>query len=333
MHGVVLNESLKKDIWKRDEFTCVICGKMVPWNEVCIIHKVHCEGPGKKDPSNLLTACANCMEETSRAPKDRGREKSRIRRILGELRGMTEVQEEVTFEDDYEEEVIRLSVKIKELKRDNRMLGEAVQEKEKVAIAYKVKMDRAFKDLENNRKRSEKEIGLKVRERTRALYLEIIGSLDNIDRAISEARKDEGVETVRNVVVGLMSIRKSLVRSLEDNGVTVVDPIGEPFDPKWHESIGSIENNETFSDTVVKVDLTGFTLDGMVLRPAKVFISRGGPRRPREERPEMDTLDFDIDADIEELEEAEEAGEIVEVGKWAGNGDDQEMVGSSKKEN
>ncbi|MGA1873582.1 MAG: nucleotide exchange factor GrpE [Thermoplasmatota archaeon] len=330
MPDVQMDDRLKKEIWKRDEFTCALCGKMVPWREVCIVHKRHYDEKGAMDPDNLLTACVYCLEETSHGtPKEK--EKRRLKRLLRELLEYTEYVEDVIFEEDYEEEVIRLSGKLEELKKDNRMLTDAVQEKEKVAIAYKVKMDRALKDLENFRNRSKNEVELKVMERTKNLFLEMIQALDNIERAVTEARKDEDKKEVKNVVNGLLSIRKFLVRGLENNGVTVLDPVGEPFDPREHESIGAVEDRETYSETVMKVELIGFKLGDVILRPARVLISKGGPRRPREERPDLEVLDFDIDGDIEELEEAEDAGDIVEVGDWAGNSDEDVVVVTKKK--
>ncbi|MGA1820727.1 MAG: nucleotide exchange factor GrpE [Thermoplasmatota archaeon] len=330
MPEVKLDERTKKEIWKRDEFTCALCGKMVPWQEVCIVHRKHHEGKECKDTDDLLTACVYCLEETSRGtPKEKDRR--RLRRLLRELMEFTEYAEDVIFEEDLGEDLIKLSKKLEELKKDNRLLTDAVQEKEKIAIAYKVKMDRALKDLENYKNRSRNEVDLKVRDRTKTLFLEMIQTLDNIERAIIEARKDEGVAEVKKVIEGLLSIRKFIVRGLENNGVTLVDPIGEPFDPRQHESIGLIEDGGQYSDTIVKVELVGFKLGDMVLRPAKVFISRGGPKRPKEERPDLEVLDFDIDGDVEEFEEAEDAGDIVEVGDGVRSGEEDLVVVPKKR--
>ena len=188
MPDVQLDERLKKEIWKRDDFTCALCGKMVPWQEVCIVHRKHCDGKDTLDPDDLLTACVYCLEETKNGPP-KEKERRRLRRLLRELMEFAEHAEDVIFEEDYEEEVIKLSRKLEELKRDNRMLTDAVQEKEKIAIAYKVKMDRALKDLENLRNRTKTEVDLKVMERTKELFLEMIGSLDT-----GHASKDRNAE-------------------------------------------------------------------------------------------------------------------------------------------
>lgn len=330
MPVVQISDHLKEEVWRRDDFTCGLCGKMVPWEEVVLAHKAHFKGEKVDDPENLLTVCAYCVEETKRAPP-KEKEKRRLRMLLRELMTYTGFTEEVIFEEDYEEEVIKLSKKLEDLRNDCKLATDAVQEKEKIAIAYKVKMDRAFKDLENYKKRAKNDIQLEVREKTKGLYLEIIGSLDNIDRAIMEARKDEEIKQVKNAIDGLLSIRKGLLRSLETNGITVIDPLDEPFDPREQESIGVMEDKEIFSGTVARVEMIGFKLDDMVLRPARVFISKGGPKRPKEEEPELETLDFEIDEEIEELEEAEEAGDVVEVGNWEGNEEEDVVVVTKKR--
>jgi molecular chaperone GrpE len=330
MPDAQVNDRLKEEIWRRDEFTCGLCGKMVPWDEVVLAHKTHVRGKKIDDPENLLTVCAYCVEETKRAPS-KEKEKRRLKMLLRELMSYTGFSEEIIFEENFEEEVIKLTKKLQELRRDCKLATDAVQEKEKVAIAYKVKMDRAFKDLDNYKKRAENDIQLEVRERTKKLYLEIIASLDNIDRAIIEARKDEDIKQVKNAIDGLLSIRKGLLRSLESNGVEVVDPLDEPFDPRMHESLGLVQDKEVYSNTIIKVEMIGFKMDEMILRPARVFISKGGPKRPKEEEPELETLDFEFDEDIEEMEEAEEAGDVVEVGDWAGNGEEDIVVVTKKK--
>jgi molecular chaperone GrpE len=330
MPDAKIDDRLKEDIWRRDEFTCGLCGKMVPWEEVVIAHKAHFKGEQVNDPDNLLTVCAYCVEETKRAPP-KEKEKRRLRMLLRELMTYTDFSEEVILEEDFEEQIVKLSKKLEELRRDCKLATDAVQEKEKVAIAYKVKMDRALKDLENFKKRAQNDIKLEVRERTKQLYMEIISSLDNIDRAIIEARKDEDIKQVKNTIEGLLSIRKGLLRSLESNGVEVLDPLSDPFDPREHESIGVVEDKEVFAETIVRVEMIGFKLDDMVLRPAKVLISKGGPKRSREDRPELLTIDFEFDEDIEEMEEAEEAGDVVEVGNWAGNGEEDILVVAKKR--
>ncbi len=323
-----VDDELKAWIWRRDEFTCALCGRTIPWPEVTVIHKKHTKGERSDDRENLLTACAYCVGETKDIDLEE-KDKRRLKRLLRELVEYTD-HSDIVFEEDYEEEIIKLSAKIEEMNKDYKLLSDAYQEKEKLAIAYKVKMDRALKDLENLKKRIEVDTGLKVRERTKDLFMEMIQVLDNMDRAIQEASKDQNVKQVKDLKKGLISIRKGIMRSLEKNGVEILDPLGDAFDPREHESVSSVKDEERFSDTVVKVQSLGFKLDDLVLRPARVVISRGGPKRKKKER--FDDFDMDLGEKIDEMEEMEEMeapGDIIEIG--SGGVDEVEISPRKKK--
>ena len=54
----------------------------------------------------------------------------------------------------------------------------------------------------------------------------------------------------------------------------VLDPVGEPFDPQFHQAIGMLESNTAEPDTVMTVMQKGYTLNGRVLRPAMVMVAR-----------------------------------------------------------
>lgn len=321
-----VDEDLKAQIWRRDEFTCALCGKTVPWPEVVIIHRKHTKDADIKDLDDLLTACAYCVEETKELEPSQ-KEKRRLKRLLHELMEYTD-HSDIIFEEDYEEEVIRLSRKIESMKKDYTLVTDACQEKEKLAIVYKVKMDRALKDLENYKKRVDNDIILKVRERTKDLFLEMIQALDNIDRAIEQTKKEGDEKAVKNLKTGLLSIRKGLIRSLESNGVIILDPLEDPFDPKEHESVAIVDDKEKPNETVIEVHSLGFKLDDLVLRPARVVISKGGPKREGKEK----FTDFDLDLgetidEMEEMEEIEEPEGVLELG----SGDVEDEVVVTKK--
>jgi len=321
--GMAVDERMKQEIWKRDDFTCGLCGKMVPWAEVMIVHRKHLKGKKKDDPENLLTACSYCVEETRRSTSGE-KDRRRLRMLLRELMAYTSSPEDIIFEEDLEGEVIRLSEKIENMRKDVDLLTDALQDKEKLAIAYKVKMDRALKDLENYRRRTASEIELQVRDRTRELYMDMIQAVDNLDRAISEARKDGSIREVKNVISGLVFIRKGAITAMERKGVKVIDPIGEPFNPYEHESIGFREDPDKFRDTVVLVDMVGFRLDDKILRPARVLISRGGPKRPPEAM-EEEIEEFELEGE-EEPEDLPETGCVVELGDGACTDDEGNVI-------
>ncbi|MEA3559949.1 MAG: nucleotide exchange factor GrpE [Candidatus Thermoplasmatota archaeon] len=322
-----IDDELKANIWRRDEFTCGLCGKMVPWPEVAIIPRKNSKKGERLGPDDLMTACVYCVEETKGFGAG-DKDKRRLKRLLRELMEYTD-HSDIIFEEDYEEEVIKLSGKIETMKKEYNLLSDAYQQKEKLAIAYKVKMDRVLKDLENYKSRAKNDIELNVKIRTKSLFLELIQTLDNLDRALEETQKEDKIKEVKNLRKGLISIRKGIIRSLEDNGVTLLDPLEEPFDPREHESIASVEDKERSSETVIKVQNLGFKMGDMMIRPAKVVITKGGPKRERKEK--FDEFDLDLGKTVNELEEIEEPDEILEMGSYEEGEVEIEVVPKKKR--
>jgi molecular chaperone GrpE len=147
------------------------------------------------------------------------------------------------------------------------------------------------------------------------LILGVIDVIDNFDRAIIEAEKYDYKPEVRHIIDGVESIKKSLLKVLSDNDVEMIDPIDEAFDPNYHEAIETRMDRSVPENTVVEVDSKGYVLADIVLRPAKVFVSKGGePRKKKvkkgkkhEKAGEEEEME-----DVEDIEEVEEIDELVE---------------------
>lgn len=303
-------QEIKQEVWKRDEFTCRYCGKTTSWEEVEIVYDVSPECGGKLEPTNLLTVCSQCIWEGKTGPIPE-KDKKRVLSLIRELISYTNISEDVIFEDDYEQEVLDLNRKVASLKEDIQNLSAALQERDKMAIAYKKKTDRAYQDMENLKRRMDADIKMRVREGTRSVLMSMIASLDNINRAIIEAKKDEKVKEVANVISGLEFIRKGMIDQMNMKGVTMIDPVGEIFDPRIHEAMGSRENKDVFNNTILEVMDVGFLHDDQVLRPAKVMISKGGKKSPKKKE---EIEEFELD----ELEggEMEEVEKVLELDPW-----------------
>ena len=69
---------------------------------------------------------------------------------------------------------------------------------------------------------------------------------------------------------------------LEKQGVEVIDPAGEAFNPMDHQAVGRVENPDVYDETVADVYQKGYRLGGKVVRPAMVTVSYGGAKRPAE---------------------------------------------------
>ncbi len=136
---------------------------------------------------------------------------------------------------------------------------------------WKDKYLRLFADLENTKKRLSKRFDIDLEEAIRSILLDLLPVADDLERIILYAGKIEDQELER----GLEITFKSFLRAMEKHGVYPLKAKGEPFDPALHEAIGAMPTHHHESGTILKVEQTGYLMDGKVLRPAKVIIAKG----------------------------------------------------------
>jgi molecular chaperone GrpE len=178
--------------------------------------------------------------------------------------------------------------------------------------AFEKKLNRNQKDFENFKKRNKNEIDRNVKMGAKKLILGGIDVIDNFDRAVSEGRKYDYKPEVKQIIEGVETIRKSLIKVLSDNDVEMIDPIDEAFDPNFHEAIDTKMDRFIPENTVVAVDSKGYVLGDIVLRPAKVFVSKGGEPRKKEKSKHSKKMEEEERDREEEEEEEEEDIEDVE---------------------
>jgi molecular chaperone GrpE len=126
---------------------------------------------------------------------------------------------------------------------------------------------RAKADFENYRKRAAKDAQEAERRGKAALARELVPVLDNLERALKAT--DEESELTRGVEL----VRGNLEETLNRAGVETYDPLGERFDPAWHEALSSRPSEDEEAGVVVETLERGYRLDGQVLRPARVVVS------------------------------------------------------------
>jgi molecular chaperone GrpE len=96
--------------------------------------------------------------------------------------------------------------------------------------------------------------------------------VDNLERALQAA--DADLEGVKPVLEGVELTLKGFVEALSKSNVEIVDPHGEPFDPEAHQAMSMIENPDVEPNSVVAVMQKGYRLNGRLLRPAMVIVSK-----------------------------------------------------------
>ncbi len=135
-------------------------------------------------------------------------------------------------------------------------------------------------DFENYRKRMAAETEGASARGSAAVARELIGVLDNLERAIEAAGLDpaavleDGIPEVGGALEqGCLLTYRDLRAGLGRAGVEAYAPLGEPFDPSWHEALQTRAREGTEPGRVVEVMQTGYRLGEIVLRPARVVVS------------------------------------------------------------
>ena len=129
---------------------------------------------------------------------------------------------------------------------------------------------RAVAELDNVRKRAARDIEAANRYGLERFVAELLPVRDSLEQAVQSAPKAD----VRSLVEGQAATLQLLTRALEKLGVTVVDPQGEPFDPARHEAMMTQESASAEPSSVLQVIQPGYELNGRLLRPARVIVSR-----------------------------------------------------------
>ncbi|MBI1845863.1 MAG: nucleotide exchange factor GrpE [Candidatus Rokubacteria bacterium] len=129
---------------------------------------------------------------------------------------------------------------------------------------------RALAEMDNLRRRTQREREEYVRYANESLLRELIPALDNLDRALEAARKTGGADTV---VQGVELIQREFLRVLERVGVRRFSALGARFDPTRHEATARVVSPTAEPDTVIAEIVPGYMLHDRVLRPAQVAVA------------------------------------------------------------
>lgn len=147
--------------------------------------------------------------------------------------------------------------------------------------SLKDKMLRTMADMENLRRRTEKEIADARLYAVTNFARDMLNVADNTRRgleSVPEADRASAEGSFKALIEGVDLTERDLLNTLERHGIKKLDPEGERFDPNRHEALFEIENADVPSGTVLQVMQSGFVIGDRVLRPARVGVSKGGPK-------------------------------------------------------
>jgi molecular chaperone GrpE len=147
---------------------------------------------------------------------------------------------------------------------------------------------RSLADMENLRRRTEREVADARSYGITALARDVVGIADNMRRALAAAEEAgaafEGVPPAKALLEGVELTERELHKVLEKHGVTRFDPKGAKFDPHLQQAMFEVPDANVPAGSVVQVVQAGYMIGDRVLRPALVGVSKGGPKAAPPER-------------------------------------------------
>ncbi len=128
-------------------------------------------------------------------------------------------------------------------------------------------------EADNIRRRAERDVENAHKYAIEKFAADLLPVLDSMDKGLelnAETEQEKGMQQ------GMSMTRDMLVKALEKFGVEKIDPLNQPFNPELHEAMAMQESAEVEANHIMAVFQPGYILNGRVVRPARVVVSRGG---------------------------------------------------------
>jgi molecular chaperone GrpE len=140
---------------------------------------------------------------------------------------------------------------------------------------------RALAEMENLRRRTEREVADSRLYSVTSFARDLIAVADNMRRALEAVTPELRASTqsaAKALVDGVELTERELLKALEKNGVRQFTPLGEKFDPNLHQAMFEVPDATVPAGSVVQVVQPGYMIGDRILRPALVGVSKGGPK-------------------------------------------------------
>lgn len=139
-------------------------------------------------------------------------------------------------------------------------------------VDYKEKFFYVAAELDNYRKRMEREKENLLKFGNERLLSDLLPVVDNFERTVEMLRPDEDPK-IKNIVVGIDMVMKQFLDAVAKHGMTQVQAIGKDFDPNFHEALAQEYQEGAKPNQIIKEYQKGYTLNGRLVRPSTVVVA------------------------------------------------------------
>jgi len=130
---------------------------------------------------------------------------------------------------------------------------------------------RSQAEMENMKKRFQKDKQDLIKYGNETLTKQLLPVADNLEKALDHSKDEKSIEALRE---GVDLTLKGLINVLEKAGVEVVEAVGAPFDPNFHEAVSEQADGRAAPGTVLKELQKGYLLNQRLIRPAMVIVNK-----------------------------------------------------------
>jgi molecular chaperone GrpE len=165
---------------------------------------------------------------------------------------------------------------------ESKRIAELVEALSKESAEYKDKLLRTLAEMENLRRRTEREVADARVYGVTNFARDIVGVADSMERAmkaLDDEIRDKVDAGVKALLDGVELTERELLKVLEKHGVTKLEPKGQKFDPNMHQAMFEMPDPSVPAGMVTQVVQPGYKIGERVLRPAMVGVSKGGPKQ------------------------------------------------------
>ena len=179
-------------------------------------------------------------------------------------------QEEISSEEQSPEETVQ-SEELDPIAQMAKLEAELAEAKATID-GQKESVVRAAAEIENIRRRAAQDVEKAHKFALEKFANELLPVIDNLERAVEFSDKEN--ESIKPIIEGIELTQKSFIDAVAKFGVELVDPQGDKFNAEFHQAMSMQPSEDVEPNTVIAVMQKGYTLNGRLLRPAMVMVSK-----------------------------------------------------------